>query len=292
MDISFLISQFLSGLATASSLFLVAAGLALIFGVIKVFNFSHGSLFMLGTYVAYNFMHNWHANFWIGFGMAGIIVAIVGGVIEFFLIRRVTGRKEELAYQLLLTYSLILIFHDVVKMIWGPDYKSIQQPSYLSSTLNIGGGVLPSFYLVIILFGFLVVIALWFILIKTDFGRMIRAAALDKEMIEVLGVDVKKVYTAVFMLGSGIAGMGGALTGAMHTVAPSAGEEVIIEAIIVIVIGGLGNLWGAWLGALVIGQVTAFGILVFPRWSLLFVYLVMVLVLIVRPRGILGKYET
>jgi branched-chain amino acid transport system permease protein len=291
MDFSFIITQTLSGLAKASSLFLVASGLALIFGVVRVFNFAHGSLFMLGTYLAYSFIQGWGANFWMGVALAGIIVAVVGGAIEFFLIKRVSGRKEELAYQLLMTYSLILIFHDVVKIIWGADYKSIEKPSYLSWELDLLGGFLPSYYLLIIFCSLLVVIGLWFILKKTDYGRLIRAAALDREMLEGLGVDSKRLYTTVFMLGTGIAGIGGALTGAMQTVTPGSGEDVIIEAIIVIVIGGMGSLWGAWVGAVIIGQVMAFGILVFPRWSLLFIYAVMVLVFIFRPRGILGKYE-
>lgn len=292
LEFSSIITQFLGGLAKASSLFLVVAGLALIFGVIKVFNFSHGSLFMIGTYVAWHSIALWHTNFWIGFALATIVVALVGGIIEFLCLKRVYGRKEELAYQLLLTYSFILIFHDGVKLIWGAEYKSIPKPTYLDSLLQIGGGILPSYYVLIIVSGFVIMLGLWFILIKTDFGRIIRAAALDREMLEAMGVDTQRVYTAVFILGTGIAGMGGALTGAMHTVAPGAGEEVIIEAVIVTVIGGLGSLWGAWIGALIIGQVFAFGILALPRWSLLFVYAVLVLVLILRPRGMFGKSTT
>jgi branched-subunit amino acid ABC-type transport system permease component len=291
MELSFVITQFLSGLAWSHSLLLVAAGLALIFGVINVLNFAHGTLFMIGTYIAYQFIVEWGANFWLGVGIAAILVSLMGGFIEFFLIKRVYGRKEELAYQLLLTYSVILIFNDLVKITWGSDFKSIPKPSYLSHLLDVGGGLLPSYYLLIICSGISIMVALWFVLKKTDFGRIIRAAALDRDMLEAMGVDTQKVYTGVFMLGTGIAGVGGALTGAMHTVAPGAGEEVIVEAIIVIVIGGLGSMWGAWIGALIIGQVNAFGILVLPRWSLLFIYAVMVLVFVFRPQGLLGKSE-
>lgn len=292
MDFSFVITQFLSGLAWSHSLLLVAAGLALIFGIVNVLNFSHGSLFMFGTYVAYQVVVGWGMNFWLGFAAAGLVVAALGAIIEFGVIRYLYDRKVAVVYHLLATYSLILIFNDLVKIIWGSGFKSIPKPEYLQDIIDVGGAILPSYYLVIIAFGVLVMLSLWFLLHRTSYGRVIRAAALDRPMLDAMGVDTQKVYTLVFMLGTGIAGLGGALTGAMHTVAPGAGEEVIIEAIIICVIGGLGSIWGAWVGALILGQVNAFGILILPKWSLLFIYAVMVAVFMFKPQGLFPGFMT
>ena len=289
MDLSFALIQFLSGLNLATLTFMAALGLTLIFGVVKVFNFAHGSFYMLGAYFAYQFISIVKINFWISLLIASVGAGIIGLLMEFLFLRRIYGRYEEGGYQILLTYSFILILDDLVKIIWGTDYKTIDRPPGLSGEINFGTSILPSYYLFVILLGVVITFAIWMMLKKTTFGRLIRACSEDREMLGAMGINVKGVLTLVFGLATALGGLSGALAAPVRTVTPGAGIEVIINSLIVVVIGGFGNFWGAWLGSLIIGEVTSFGILFFPRWAILFNYAVMVLVLILRPQGLLAS---
>ncbi|OGK85621.1 MAG: hypothetical protein A2X51_14920 [Candidatus Rokubacteria bacterium GWC2_70_24] len=289
-DPSFIFAQSLSGLTAAMYLFLIASGLSLIFGVLRVLNFAHGSFYMLGAYGAYQLVQ-WlgtgHGRFWWATLGAALGVAILGGLVERLLFRYLYG-KEEL-YQLLFTYALVLILSDVAKIFWGTQQKSVSRPPGLTGSFSLFGTTVPYYNLFILLLSPAIALGFWFVLRRTRAGRFIRAAALDRETLGALGVNVDRLYLGVFMLGSFLGGLGGALVTPVKSIVPGMDTEMIVEAFIVVVIGGLGSFWGTFLGALIYGQVLSFGILFVPRFSIFSVFALMAAVLIIRPWGLLGK---
>lgn len=288
MDINTFIAQFLSGLSTAMLLFLISSGLTLIFGVVNVLNFAHGSFYLLGTYFAYQLMQLFN-NFWVGLLVGAVGAGIVGMVIEFLFLRRIYGRAQEGAFQLLMTFAFILILDDVVKFIWGTEYKTIPKPASLAGSLNIGTVTVPIYNIFIIIVGLLVVLFAWYFLTRTDTGKMVRASSLDRIMLGLLGTNVPMIMTVVFGVATAMGGLAGVLAAPLRTVTPGAGVEFIIDSMIVVVIGGFGNFWGALLGALIIGEVLAFGILWMPELATVLTFVVMIIVLIVKPEGLLAK---
>jgi branched-chain amino acid transport system permease protein len=289
-DPSFVFAQSLSGLTAAMFLFLIASGLSLIFGVLRVLNFAHGSFYMLGAYLAYQFVE-WFGTgpgrFWGATLAAAVGIAVLGGLVERFLFERLYGKDE--LYQLLFTYALVLILSDAAKFFWGTQQKSVSRPPSLTGSMSLLGATIPYYNLFILLLGPAIAIAFWFALHRTRAGRLIRAAALDREALGTLGVNVNRLYTGVFMVGSFLGGLGGALVTPVKTIVPGMDTEMIVEAFIVVVIGGLGSFWGTFLGAIVYGQVLSFGILFIPRFSIFSVFVLMAAILIIRPWGLLGK---
>lgn len=290
-DPSFLFAQSLSGLTAAMFLFLIASGLSLIFGVLRVLNFAHGSFYMLGAYLTYQAVQ-WAGtgpgSFWWAVLGAALGVAALGGLVERLLLRHLYG-KEEL-YQLLFTYALVLILSDAAKVTWGTEQLSVSRPPGLTGAFQLFGMRVPYYNLFILLLGPLIALVFWLILHRSRVGRVIRAAALDREMLGALGINVNRLYTGVFVIGSFLAGLGGALVTPVKTIVPGMDVEIIVEAFIVVVIGGLGSFWGTLLGALIYGQVLSFGILIFPRgFSIFSVFALMAVVLILRPWGLLGR---
>jgi branched-chain amino acid transport system permease protein len=287
---SFLFGQFVTGLSTAMFLFLIASGLSLIFGVLRVLNFAHGSFYMLGAYLAWQLVQ-WLGprteSFWLAVVLAALAVALVGAVVERLLLRHMY-RREEL-YQLLFTYALVLVIADVVRFTWGTQQRSVSRPPSMVGAIDVFGTTIPYYTLFIMGLGPLIALLVWWLLNRTGLGRTVRAAALDREMLSALGANVGWLYTGMFALGSFLAGLGGALVTPVRSLVPGMDVEIIVEAFIVVVIGGLGSLWGTFLGALIFGQVLAFGILVFPRFSIFAAFALMAVVLIVRPWGLLGK---
>ena len=289
-DFAFIFAQSLSGLTAAMFLFLIASGLSLVFGVLRVLNFAHGTFYMLGAYTAFQIVQ-WVGTgpgmFWVATLGAALAIALLGGLVERVLFRHLYG-KEEL-YQLLFTYALVLILSDMAKIIWGTQQKSVSRPSGLAGGVSLLGTTVPYYNLFILLLGPGIALAFWLMLQRTRTGRIIRAAALDRETLGALGVNVSALYTGVFMLASFLGGLGGALVTPVRTIVPGMDTEIIVEAFIVVVIGGLGSLWGTFLGSLIYGQVLSFGILFFPRFSIFSVFALMAAVLIVRPWGLLGR---
>jgi len=289
-DLSFIFAQSVSGLTAAMFLFLIASGLSLIFGVLRVLNFAHGTFYMLGAYTTYQFVQ-WvgggPGRFWLAALGGALAVAALGGLVERLLFRHLYG-KEEL-YQLLFTYALVLILSDAAKMLWGTQQKSVSRPPELSGAFTLFGATIPSYNLLIILLGPAIALGFWLTLQRTRVGRFIRAAALDRETLGALGVDVDALYTWIFMLASFLGGLGGALISPMRAITPGMDTEIIVEAFVVVVIGGLGSFWGTFFGALIYGQVLSFGILFFPRFSIFAVFALMAAVLMVRPWGLLGR---
>jgi branched-subunit amino acid ABC-type transport system permease component len=271
-------------------LFLIAAGLSLVFGVLRVLNFAHGSFYMLGAYAAYqcvSWLGTVPGRFWWATLGAALGVALLGGVVERFLFRHLYD-KEEL-YQLLFTYALVLILGDATKIVWGTQQKSVSRPPGLTGSISLFGATIPDYNLFIVLLGPAIALGFWLLLQRTRAGRFIRAAVLDRETLGALGVNVNALYMWVFMLASFLGGLGGALISPMRAIVPGMDTEIIVEAFVVVVIGGLGSLWGTFLGALVYGQVLSFGILFFPRFSIFSVFALMAAILIIRPWGLLGR---
>jgi len=196
--------------------------------------------------------------------------------------------KEEL-YQLLFTYALVLILGDAAKLVWGTGQLSVSRPAGLDSSISLFGALLPTYNLFVMVLGFAIAIGFWAILQRTSAGRMIRAAAMDREMLGALGANVGWLYTAIFVVSSFLAGLSGALVSPIKSIVPGMDVEIIVEAFIVVVIGGLGSFWGTFLGALIYGQVLSFGILIFPSFSIFSVFALMAAILIFRPWGLLGR---
>ena len=290
MSLSALFSQFMGGLTAAMFLFLIASGLSLIFGVLRVLNFAHGSFYMLGAYMAWQVVH-WvttaTGHFWLAALGAVIGVAVLGGIIERLMFRYLYGREE--LYQLLFTYALVLILGDAAKFAWGTEQLSVSRPSILNGSFEMFGTIVPYYNLFIILIGPVIALSVWTMLTRTGLGRMVRAAALDREMLDALGANVGWLYTGMFMLSAALAGLAGALVTPIQGIVPGMDVEIIVQAFIVVVIGGLGSFWGTFWGSMLYGQVLSFGILIFPGFSLFSVFALMAVILILRPWGLFGR---
>ena len=300
MNFSGLIVQLLNGLASASSLFLVAAGLSLIFGVTRIVNFAHGSFFMLGTYIAYTLVDRLGTQwgFWPSVVIAALAVGVLGALIELLLLRRIYKAPE--LFQLLATFALVLVIKDAVLYLWGPEELLGPRAPGLSGSVEILGRQFPSYDLFLIVVGPLVLGAVWLLLTRTRFGTLVRAATQDREMVSALGVNQVWLFTAVFALGAMLAGLGGALQLPREPAHLEMDLNTIGAAFVVVVVGGMGSLPGAYLAALLIslikalciwlGVVELFGHSVsFSKATLVVDFVVMAAVLIWRPWGLLGR---
>ena len=276
-----------TGLIVGSLLFLVAAGLTLIFGVLGVVNFAHGSFYMLGAYLALT-AYRLTGNFAMAVLAAGIGVGLFGFFFERFLMRRVY--KADVLMQLLVCYAFVLMMDDVVKIVWGAEFLSMGMPeAFQAPPFFIVGGVVPVFYVYLIAAAMLIALALWIILTFTRTGKIIRAAAQNPTMTSALGINTSLIYAAVFAFGGVLAGLAGGLAAPVRSMSPGMGFSILIESFIVTVIGGMGSVSGALVGALLIGLIRAFGTIGFPLFVEGLMFLAMVLILILRPNGLLGK---
>ncbi len=290
MAASFLFSQFMGGLTTAMFLFLIASGLSLVFGIMRVINFAHGSFYMLGAYLAWQvvqWLHPEGLGFWIAALGAALGVALLGAVVERLFFRTLYGREE--LYQLLFTYALVLILGDAAKFLWGVGQLSVSGPPALSGSVQLFGTTQPLYNLFIIVIGPAIAFAGWLVLNRTGVGRMVRAASMDREMLDALGSNVGTIYTGMFVVSSFLAGLSGALVTPIQSIVPGMDVLIIVQAFIVVVIGGMGSVWGTFWGSVIYGQVLSFGILIFPGFSLFSVFALMAVILIVRPWGLFGK---
>jgi branched-chain amino acid transport system permease protein len=278
--------QFLNGLAGASSLFLIAAGLSLIFGVTRIVNFAHGSLYMLGMYAAV-----WLSSrigFWAAVPLAALAIAALGGCIEILLLRRIYRAPELL--QLLATFALVLIVRDFALWAWGPeDLLGPRAPGF-AGAVEIAGQPFPQYELLLILIGPVVFAALHLFLTRTRWGILVRAATQDREMASALGVNQRWLFTGVFVLGAALAGLGGALAIPREPASLGIDLALISDAFVVVVVGGLGSIPGAFIAALLIGVIKAFCIgLGYSKLTLVAEFVVMATVLMLRPWGLLGR---
>lgn len=285
-----LILQFVSGLLKAMFLFLVASGMTLIFGVSRVLNVTHGAFYALGAYFLLWFSRG-SAMTTPGFIAAFIVISVgiggLGALFDVLILRRVY--RAGMLYIALVTFGALLIAEELIRIVWGPDLAAVPRPIGLEGSIRVGSQQLPVYNLTLLAAGIVIGLALWLFIEKTSFGLRIRAAAMDREMLDALGVNVPRLFTLTFAAGTALAGAAGALAAPMVTVSPSMGSVMIIEVFAVVVIGGLGSLPGSLIGALIVGELDAFGVIYAPQFSLSLLYILMALILIVRPYGLLGR---
>lgn len=279
--------QLVNGLMEGMMLFLIASGLTLIFGVSRIVNFAHGSLFMLGAFLTYALVPLiapgtvW--GFFVSVFLAGLGAAIVGTIFEVLALRRVYGRDSLM--QLLITVALVFIIRDVVRAIWGPNSLTVPAPDALMGALIVGKTYFPLLPFVIFGAGFIIMLLMIGIIRFTRAGILLRAATDDRGMVALLGSNEKIIFTAVFAAGSFLAGIAGGLAAPYGDVNYLLDTTVIVTAFIVCVLGGLGNLYGALAGAMVVGITKALGVLYFPRLSMVLIFLIMAVVLVARSLG-------
>lgn len=304
MDFSGFLAQLLNGLAEASSLFLVAAGLSLIFGVTRIVNFAHGSFYMLGVYIAYSLVERLGTGpagavgFWFSLMLAALLVGAIGALVEIVLLRRIYKAPE--LFQLLATFALVLVINDAVLWLWGAEELLGRRAPGLSGSIDLFGRAYPTYNLLLILVGPLVLGLLWLLLTRTRWGVLVRAATQDREMLGALGINQAWLFTGVFALGAMLAGLGGAIQLPREPASLMLDLRAIGEAFIIVVVGGMGSITGAFAAALLIAEIKALcvglgtqeiaGITIsFSKLTLVVEFLVMVLVLVLRPWGLMGK---
>jgi len=277
--------QILVGLSRTTILFIVASGLSLVLGVLRIPNLAHGSLYMLGAFLAYSVAVQLGAGFWPAILLAPLLVALLSLVVERLIFRRLYDREHLML--LLFTFALTLVYNDLVKIVWGSDYRSLNVPGMLQGAFSVFGLPFPRYNLFLLLMGPLVAFGLWFLTNRTRIGRIARAAAVDREMVDAMGINVAQIFAAVFVIGCFLAGLGGALVAPTQNITQGMDHAIIIEAFLIVIIGGLGNIRGALLGALIFGLTNAVGILDWPQFAIVFPYLAVVAILLARPRGLL-----
>lgn len=286
MTIHMLLGQVVIGISLAANLFLVASGLTIIFGLLRLVNFAHASFYALGAYFCFT-VSGLTNNYWVGLACSCIAMMILGAAIEVGLLRRIY--KSEHILQLLLTFALILAFTDLTKLAWGPFPLTVQLPAALSGAVSLSGNPIPVYCFFLIGMGLAVGIALYLFMYRTKWGAVIRTAAYDREMTSALGVNVPRLFTAVFILGAGLGGLGGGIAAPLTTIIPDMGMLIIIDSFAVIIIGGVGSLLGAAVGSLIIGIWGAIGLLIVPQFAMVFTFVLMGIILLIRPWGIFGE---
>ncbi|SEB24281.1 ABC transporter permease [Paraburkholderia sartisoli] len=299
-----LLVQLVNGLADASALFLVAAGLSLIFGVTRIVNFAHGSLYMIGIYVAYSITSRFGATtggFWLSVVAAALVVAVLGALVEMVVLRRIYRAPE--LFHLLATFALVLIFRDAALWLWGPQDLFGPRAPHLAGAVDLLGHPLPTYDIALIVIGPLVLLVLWYGLTRTRWGSLVRAATQDREMLGALGINQAWLFTGVFFVGAFLAGLAGALQVPRMSANLSLDLETIGNAFVVVVVGGMGSIPGAFVAALLIAEIKALCIGIghvsiggidfsLSKFTLVAEFVVMAIVLVVRPWGLLGRATT
>ena len=283
---NFWIIQGLNGLAFGSLLFILASGFSLIFGLMRIVNLSHGAYFMLGAYVGLSAIGA-GANFWIAILIGGGAISILGIVIERFILRRLNG--QPLA-QVLVTLGIAFIIADTCVWIWTGDPRPLPMPRELAGAFRVSNLAFPIYRLFVIGVAFALAAALWFLLERSRLGAMIRAGVDDLAMARAMGIRTSLLFSAVFCLGSALAGAGGVLAGPILSVYPGLDSDMLPLALVVVILGGLGSLLGAFVGSLIIGFIYSYGQALFPDLAYVILFLPMVLVLTLRPTGLFGRH--
>ncbi|MEJ2724846.1 MAG: branched-chain amino acid ABC transporter permease [Deltaproteobacteria bacterium] len=287
-DLSALGSQFLVGLSRAMILFIVTSGLSFVLGVLRVPNVAHGSLYMIGAFSAFSISKLFGGGptgFWLALILSPFVVALVSLVSERLLFCHLYQREHLML--LLFTFALMLILGDLVKLTWGAEYRSIMAPDFFKGSVSISRLSIPRYNLFLLILGPFVAVALWLFTNRTKIGKIARAAAVDREMVGAVGINVSWVFAFAFVLGCFLAGLGGALVAPTVSITLGMDHDIIIEAFLIVTIGGLGNMWGAMAGSLIFGLTQSFGVLFWPQFAIVFPYTAVVIVLLWRPRGML-----
>ena len=284
--LAFLLAQVVDALSQSALLFFLGVGLTLIFGLMRIVNFAHGALYMLGAFVGYS-LSKWSGDFWIALAVAPVVVGLFGAGFEFTILRRLY-RRDAHAF-LMVTFGLALVVGEAVRLIWGSDALQVPPPAVLSGVVFVLDEPFPLYRLFLVAIGVVVAVAIWQFLERSRLGLLIRATSQNADMASALGVDVKRVRSAVFGIGCGLAALGGVLAAPLVTASNGMAATVIIDAFVIVIIGGMGSFLGSLIGALLVGFVQVFGNYYLPDLALAFMYLVMLAVLVLRPGGLLGK---
>lgn len=279
----------LNGLSWGMTVFLTAAGLSLVFGILHVLNFSHGGFLMLGAYLSYAIGARLQTESLLGFLavalMCACAVGLLGAVVERFIFRRLKGVSE--AYSLIATYALLILCQGVVKLIWGIDVLSVVPPAELAGAVSVGSFIAPSFILFVIICGVLVFLVMDHVLLRTSVGKRVQAVAIDRSMASWVGINVNAVLLWTVIAGFALAGLAGALLSVNQSLSPEMGSALIIQAFGAVILGGLGNIRGAFLASVLLGLVTSFGDRLLPDVPGVFFFVALALILLVRPQGLL-----
>jgi branched-subunit amino acid ABC-type transport system permease component len=281
-----LFAQALNGLAYGVLLFLLSVGLTLIFGMLDVVNLAHGSFYMLGAYAGLSLIAA-TGNFWLALLAAPLAVGLIGALIERSCLRPLYRRPP--LDQVLLTFGFIYLFEDLVKWIWGGRIRSIPPPELFAGSVSLGGAIIPSYRLFVIVFGLVMAVLLYLMIERTRLGAVIRAGVFDAEMTAGMGINIHRVFTAVFAFGAALGGLSGVIAGPIQSAFPAMGVTILIPALIVVVVGGLGSLKGSLIGSLIIGQAETFGKAWLPEAAMLIIYVVMAGIVLIRPQGLFGR---
>jgi branched-chain amino acid transport system permease protein len=278
--------QILNGLAFSMLLFLLAAGLSVIFGMMDFINLAHGSFYMLGAYIGFTAVRQL-GSFWLALLVVPVVVAALGFLLERVVLRPLHHRPH--LDQVLLTFGLAFVVGDVVKWIWGADPRSIPAPPELTGAMSLGIVTYPRYRVFVIVAGLVVAALLWLIHARTKMGAIVRAGVADKEMVGGLGINIQLVFGSVFAFGVGLAALSGVIAGPFLSLGLGMDAEQLILSMIVVVVGGLGTLKGAFWGALVVGMADTFGKIWVPDFALLVIFATMAVVLLIRPNGLFGR---
>lgn len=277
---------FLHGLTYAGLLFLVSSGLSLVFGMMNVLNFAHATFYMLGAYFSWTLLRTTD-NFWLSLVAAPAMLLFIGALIERFLLRRVHVLGH--VHELLLTFGLAYVLTESVKWIWGTNPLAVPITGFLNQSVNLFGIVYPVYRLFVFSASVLVGVAMALVLYKTRVGIIIRGAVDDSEIVGALGINVPTLFMATFAFGAALSGFAGVIAGPLLTTFPGMGDAILVDAFVVIVVGGLGSLGGAVIASFIIGELQSFGVLLFPKFSLALIYLLMAVVLVAKPSGLFGR---
>ena len=283
---AFLTTQSLNALSQAALLFFLGVGLTLIFGIMRIVNFAHGTLYMLGAFVGYSVARS-TGSFWPALLLAPLAVGVVGVLFELVILRRLY-RREASAF-LMVTFGLALVLGEIVRLTWGPEALQVKPPQAFAGIVFLAGEPFPTYRLFLVAAGIIIAVAIWQLLDRTRLGLIIRAASQNPEMVSALGIDVNLVRSMVFGIGCSLAGIGGVLAAPLVTASVGMAARMIIDAFVIVIIGGMGSFLGSLIAALLIAFIQVFGEYYLPDFALAFMYLLMLLVLVIRPGGLLGK---
>lgn len=286
MGLDAILFQVLTGVVRGMNLFLLASGLSLIFGVLNVVNFAHATFYLIAAYICFTITRLFPNGYWLALVLAPIGVALLGGLAE-RLFRRLYGKEHYT--QILLAWALILVFGDLMKLTWGVEGKMVPTPDVLTGGVPLLGGTFPISYIFSLGIAGIIAIALYLVIYRTRAGTLVRAARADAEMTSALGIPVDRLYSIVFMAACWLAGLGGVIYTLMSPIYLGSDLDIILDAFFIVIVGGMGSIMGSLVGSLIYGVVFALGILVLPRFGIVFLYALMVLFLIFRPYGLLGR---
>lgn len=287
MDYHFIFIQLFNGLILGSIYVLLALGLTVIFGTLGVVNFAHGALYMLGAYASYSIVTLSNLHFIVAILICPIIVGIIGILLEKFLISKLY--KLPHFYNLLLTFGIMFFIQDAIKIVYGPEGEPFNVPNFLGGAVDLGFVVYPKYRLFIILITGFLALGVWLFIEKTKLGAIIRAGTDDSEIADALGINISRIFTLVFGMGAALSGLAGVIAAPTQDVQPLMGMNFLTESFVVVIVGGMGSIGGSILAGLIIGELVTLGIIFWPPMSTTLIYIFMAIVLILKPRGFMGR---